>query len=107
MVVLKFLRLFSARLWRSFKTENHTRNINVLVSLSYSKLRVSLPNSVVNFGFGTLVFIIALQFYYQIPILQRKKILQCNINWFIKAVDEMKWTNDIMIVGLIPHIALL
>ena len=53
-VVLKFLTLFAASSGRNFKTENRTRNMNLLVSFWNPKFADSKRDNVANFGFGTL-----------------------------------------------------
>src|SRR5680860_630795 len=53
-VVLKVLSLFPHARHGNFKTKNHMRIIELLVSLSNPKFVQSVLHSVTNFGFGTL-----------------------------------------------------
>jgi hypothetical protein len=51
---LKFATSFAANPEANVKSENHTRNIGLLASLSIPKLVRSLPQSVTSFGIETL-----------------------------------------------------
>ena len=53
-VDLKFATSFAATSEANFKSENHTRNTGLLVSLSIPKFALSLPQGMTNFGIGTL-----------------------------------------------------
>src|SRR5262249_20797687 len=56
---LKFLRICSELRHRNFKSKNHTRLVNLLVSLRFQSSHASVPQGLANFGIGTLALVCA------------------------------------------------